>query len=549
MNADEKLCPDCAEVVKVAARKCRFCGYEFAPASLPANVLSATSLSASPATPLAAPRLRSGDIVDLLTHLVDKNLAVYEEDEYGQGRNRLLETVRQYARDRLMESGEGEARRRRHLDYFVALADEAEPKLHGPEQVAWLNQLETEHDNWRVALDWCQDNPDTADRALHLAVALSPFWELRGPRSEGIDRLEEALAAQKPAQAGDAAKRMLRAKGLGAAGYLLALFMFSQRGDYERARPLLEESLRLAQELGEPRAIATALCRWGMLIWWRDGFAPARTFLEQSLALFQEIGDEYGISTALYRLAYNSYYQGDRATARRLFEQGLALDRKRGDTHAIGASLEGLAYVSWEQQDFETARPLFEESVRLLRQIGNQAGIGNALMSLANVARVQGDYKEAVLLLEESIALFGEAGRPGSSAWALLGLGNVMRLLGDFGRASALYREGLQKLQEVGDTGSLTVFMLERMAALAVAACPGGLTGPRRAARLLGFSHSLRMEAAHPLPFVDHADYYDRLVEDVQSALGAEAFAAFWAKGEAMTLEQATAYAMQEDAP
>ncbi len=496
--------------------------------------LEAAEVVCAGQTPSGA-TLEEWDVLDLLTGLVDKSLALAETRD-GHTRYWLLETVLQYARERLLESGDAEAIRDRHLGFCLVLAEEAEPQLTGPQQVAWLNKLEAEHDNWRAALDWCQENVDKAETGLRLAAALSEFWHMRGPRSEGICRQEEALARKQPAT--QPAQRMLRAKVLGAVGFLIA-----RHGYSKRVRPLLEESLRLYQELAEPRGIATALGRWGMLIRSQEGLAQSRPFLEQSLALFQEVGDETGTSTALYRLAQSSQWQGDTTTALRLFSQSLALDRKQGDYFAVATSLGALAELARERQDYGTARSLLEERLGLLRQIGSRTNIGITLMSLADLARVKGNYQHAVSLLEESMALLREDGKLDGLGRALLSLGNVMCLLGHFARADALYQESLRIWHEIGDRGG-AASALERMAVLA--ARPEGRTGLQRAARLLGAAQSLRETVGESLPFGDHSEYYDQLVKDVQAALGEAAFAPAFAEGQAMTMEPAIEYALSE---
>jgi non-specific serine/threonine protein kinase len=201
------------------------------------------------------------EVLDLLTSLVQKSLAVYEEDEQGQGRYRLLEPMRQYARDRLLESGEVEMARERHVDFFLRLAEQAEPELHGPEQVAWLERLEREHDNLRAAMNWSGEHGQ-AETGLRIGGALECFWEVRGYWTEAREHLAELLALP-----GAEARTAARARALQAAGHLI-----HDQGDGAAARALWEESLAIFQELENKPGIAYSLRGMGWAAFGREGY-------------------------------------------------------------------------------------------------------------------------------------------------------------------------------------------------------------------------------------------------------------------------------------
>ena len=188
------------------------------------------------------------EVLDLLTSLVEKSLVPFE-DQGAEARYRLLETVRQYARDRLLEAGQAEAVRDRHRDWFLALAEEAGPKLYGPEPGAWMDRLEREHDNLRAALAWSEAQ-EQGEVGLRLGGALWWFWHVRGYWTEGREHLAGMLALP-----GAEARTMARAGVLVSAGMLAR-----RQGDYRAERALAEESLAICRELGDKSGIADAAC-------------------------------------------------------------------------------------------------------------------------------------------------------------------------------------------------------------------------------------------------------------------------------------------------
>jgi non-specific serine/threonine protein kinase len=235
--------------------------------------------------------IEAGAVLDLLMRLVDRSLVEFAE---ATGRYRLLETVRQYGLERLRESGEGDALRRRHADFYRALAEEAESKLQGPEQAEWLDRLETEHGNFRTALNGCREDPDSAETGLRLAGALWRFWEARGHLREGSACLAAALS---PVDAARPTPPLARAKALGGAGTLAW-----QQGDYAAARVLLEESLALWREAGDERGIAAALHNLGLVAGASQDILTARALHEEGLAIARALGDRSGIAYALNNL-------------------------------------------------------------------------------------------------------------------------------------------------------------------------------------------------------------------------------------------------------
>ena len=238
-------------------------------------------------------RLPADSILDLLSSLVDKSLVVYEEQD-GIGRYRLLETVRQYGRERLTQSGEAETVNRRAADWFLALAEEAEPQLTGPEQASWLKRLETEHDNLRARLSWFEESSAGLEEGLRLAGALGGFWQVRGHLSEGRQWLGQALARAWGSEGDEGAMAAARAKAFSVAGLLS-----NAQSDYAGARALHEESLTLFQQLGDRQGVANSLNSLGNVVGDQGDFAGARALYEESLAIQRQLGNQRGVANSL----------------------------------------------------------------------------------------------------------------------------------------------------------------------------------------------------------------------------------------------------------
>ena len=428
----------------------------------------------------------TSEVLDLLMHLVDKSLVVAEE-QGGKARYRMLETVQQYARDRLRESGEAEAVRRRHRDWYLELAEQAEPGLVGGEQAAWLDRLELEHANLRAALMCCVESGGT-EEALRLVGALWRFWAVRGYFEEGRGWLEAALKGSSDVSAG------FRAKALNAAGYLAL-----SRGDHRAARSLLEESL----------------------------------------AIRRQLGDQAGIATSLSNLGTAASQQGDHAVARSLLEESLTIRRRLGDKVDTAASLNDLAGVVIQLGDNAMARSLLEESLTIRRQLRDKAGIAVSLNNVGMVAIQQGDHAVARSLLEESLRLCREVGDKWLNAAALDTLGDLARAQDDHARARSLYEESLALYRQLEDARGIA----HGLEGLAAVACVQGQH--RRAAHLFAAAEALREASGAPLPISERADA-ERSVVAVRAGLGEEAFTSAWADGRAMAPGQAIEYALAE---
>lgn len=425
------------------------------------------------------------DVLDLLSQLVDKSLVAVEDAARDQARYRLLETIRQYGLNRLVESEEAEVTRDRHRDFFLQFAERAEPELRGPDQGAWLDRLDVEHDNFRAALEWARTHRSKAERGLRLAGALGWFWEVRGYWIEGRRWLTEALSRAHDASAA------VRVKALNAAARLAL-----SQADFS-AGAMAQESLELSRRLGDKRGAASCLVILGLQACRLENYTQAEALSGESLTLSSEVGDSWG--TAWARVV--------------------------------------LGLVARAEGDLARATALLEESLAQFRSLGHPWGIAMALADLGLVARDQSDYERARPLLEEALARFRQLGDKGFMAHTEIHLGAIASALGDYERADALYRDSLQwrkSLQEKRGIASC-------LAALGCAAA--GLGHYERAATLFGAAEALREAIRASVPPLLRNEY-DQKVEAASRGLGEAVFKATWAAGRAMPFEQAVEFAL-----
>jgi predicted ATPase/class 3 adenylate cyclase len=330
------------------------------------------------------------EVLELQAHLIDKSLVLTEAGTGGETRYRLLGTIRQYAGDRLMEAGEAGGLRQRHLDWFLALAEQAGPKLRGSDQLLWLDRLEEEHDNLRAALEWSQATEGGSEAGLRIAGALYRFWFVRGYLTEGRQWLEGVLSASTEAAG------LPRAKALHAAGYLAW-----GEGDLKRASGLLEEGLTLYRQLGDKRGLARTLNTLGVVTTY-DEWERKMAFYEEGLSLAREIEARDLVATLLNNLGEIARIRGDSQRARQLYEEALQLNV--GD-QARQVPLINLGFVSFAQGDYDAARGFFAETLAIARRFGDKGGIAYGLEGLGGVYGLQGQAERAARLLGAAEAL------------------------------------------------------------------------------------------------------------------------------------------------
>jgi predicted ATPase len=444
------------------------------------RTIEATEAVSGPAAELGAA------VFDGVASLVEKSLLRQDEGPAGEPRFLMLETIREYALDRLERSGEGELLRQRHAHYFVALAEEAEPEILGADQMLWLERLEAERDNFRAALGWLLARGDT-ERALRLIGSLRRAWVARGYLSETRKWLEAAFeqSAAVPPQ--------VEAKAL----YGLGRVALTE-GDYEQAIPSLERSARLFRELGEAEGLVFSLADLGF------------------------------IATA----------QGRHEDAEHFADKSLAEAKAAGSERTIAAALHSLACTKLDADEYREARTLFAQSLALRRKLGDKRNTANSLCYLGSVALLEGDYDGATALLDESLALGRELGNLLIVSAALANESLVALAAGEPGRAAALCNEALALSRELGDKRT-TVECLHALAGVAAVQAE-----PLRAARLSGAAESLHAAIKAP-PSPAERMVGERFLPIARAAVEDQLFEAAWAEGRQMGYDAAVTYALE----
>ncbi|GAC1555986.1 MAG: LuxR family transcriptional regulator [Herpetosiphon sp.] len=469
------------------------------------------------------------DVLDGLQSLVDKSLIRQMEQPGDEPRFAMLETIREYARERLVALGAMPAQARHHADYFRELAILAGREQTAPGIQAWMIRLDPERDNLLASLTWHADYAQgTPEVALAFVRALSGIWKRSLALTEGRRWLSWALALPGASDFPELYAQVLREIGW------LALVQW----DFAAAQGYLETSLAILRDIGDTTEVANSLTGLARVFQNQGQWWLAEPLLEESLVIQRQVGNTFGTAYALMILAEGMELKGDWIAAGSRAAEALQLAHERGDESIIGWALVILARVALVNDDVALARTRSEESVVHMRKTGYKANIAASLQGLAAVAVEQCDFATAHTALDESSSLYPERDYTPAMVDALIGLAALYAAQHEWLQARSLYRECLVRLPDANDKQAI-VRTLEGLAQ--VFAHTDQLL---LAVRLWGAAAAYREHARSPRVPWEQAAYRCALAT-AQTALGASPYKQALAAGQELTLDHATMLALE----
>jgi tetratricopeptide (TPR) repeat protein len=462
----------------------------------------------------------------LLTRLVDKSLVAVDREHIHEPRYYLLETIRQYAREKLVEGGGGEQIRSRHLDYFLKLAERAEPEIYGARQIEWSQKMEDEYENTRAALEWSISND--ISRGQQLAAALWWSWHYNGHQKEGYEWLEKMLAAQ-PGK-----KTITRAKLLSGAGWFASWLGFEE----SIVGKFCEASIVLFRQLGdEPKAALSLAILAGIALFHSD-YDQATALIEKSRELFTKAGNRWGLRHDFLIQGHIARHQGKIEQAEKFYEESRLLSKEIGDQEGVGVALGCIAIVAEIQGNDEQAIMLYEEALQIERGVNSKIAIFLVLSYLGLAYIRRGEYQKAKSVLEEEIELCRKTGNQAGLAYALQALGMIACHQENVSEAGSVSLDSLQLLLPLGNQADIAECMISIARFLAAQG------SYEKFARLLGGAEAAVPnigKLTHPLFLMET----EKCITNALTGLGNEAYAAAYHAGKQMSLDESVAYALK----
>ncbi|MGE5221196.1 MAG: tetratricopeptide repeat protein, partial [Omnitrophica WOR_2 bacterium] len=478
-----------------------------------------------------ASTFQNNSVTELIISLADKSLVLPVGDIQGTPRFNMLITIQQFALQRLHESGEEAAARDQHQVYFLNLAMQSEREIHGPGQVEWMDRVELEINNFRLAFEWSLAEKNMS-AAITLIAALGWTVWMQGHGSEvqswfdkirlipGIDDYPVEYA------------RMLNQLG----------FQNWMKGDFREARTVLEESRVIGMKAGSDIApgLAQTFLYQGLVRWIEGDFSAAEALFMQSQEIYQKLGDQWGMAYAMLQRGNVATSRNENDRALPILEESYLIFRRLGDFFGISRSSQRLGELFLRQGDFEKASQFFEQQLKNDEKLHFNQGISLALHNLGELSRYQGDVEKAEQYFKKSLAISSEFGDEWSSSNTRINLGLTALYQNDYPRAKRWFSEGFYK-EWLVEREFLIYDMISGLAAVAA-----GMKQPERAAKLSGAAQSILARTDYRPSSLDES-WIERHIQIARQQIGEEAFNRYRAQGRQMTLEQAVAYAFENE--
>ena len=468
-------------------------------------------------------------IPDLIAWLLDKSLLQRSLNKAGEPRFHMLVTIQQFALNHLRRRNEEAEVRNWHFDHFLDLAEKADKEIHGPKSLEWLDRLESDHDNYRAALDWCIANGYT-ESALHLIGIFSGvgrLWSVRNYFTESRQWFEKARALPDVSQ-----HPLAYATALNGMSFITAL-----QGDYSTALSKAEESQRICQSLGSEgeMALGGALFAIGLTEFWRQGnLDRSKSCYEQAAVIYQAHGNDWERAFASFRLGVLASGVGNYERAQRILENSLVTFEAIQDTYMLGRAYAELGFMYDLRGDYERARMVLEQALVHDRRLRFPHAIRTTLIGLSSTCRMQNDYDQAEAYLGEALTISREFSL--SDMRCLFYSGCIMLHQENYSLAGKHFYDSLKNSLKI----DANVDIGESLFGLAAVAA--GFKEYKRAALLTGAGQVVHDTVSYKMPHHDRVEI-NLLLQIARRQFGGAKFEALAAEGRAMTLEQVIEYA------
>ena len=547
------------------------------------------------------------DVLDDLARLVDKSLVVKEEHN-GEARFHMLETIRQYAEFKMFASEEVEEVKNRHRDWFMQLAEEAEPKLRTGEQMTWLTQLELEHDNLRAAMNWSIEQKHI-EQALRIPSALAYFWEIHGHGEEGRIWFKQALAIDE-----DAKRKYPFAWANAVHGFAI---LSAYTPQFQTHHPEMEEVLKIFREYGDDFRVGHTLYHLAYFPHFVGELDTAKARYEESLGVYKKINNEWGVGECLHCIAHIEEVQGNTEKAHALYNQSLEELQPIGDRYSLFHPLGDTALIALNKGELNAAKTILEDSIQAFEELKNREWTSISINRLIEVLCEQGEYENARKvnqrnldvqretnnldqlswsielkgrielaegnlssahqLLDEALAISEKTNNQFSVGFLKTALGLIDCYEGNYARGKEIIEIGIEKVRKEYASKASALLTYRSYALWLEKDVPGAARSYRdtlqelqgnfyfiripecleglgkiavaqnqleRAARLLGAAEAMREKMDTPMPPVQRGDY-DAHVQILREKLGGK-FETTRNDGRSMTMEQVIEFALED---